>query len=31
LRDATGWSPTTSIETGLPRMVQWHLGYFSRP
>ena len=28
LRAATGWSPTTPIDLGLPRMVQWYRGYF---
>lgn len=28
LRQATGWSPTTSIDEGLPRMVAWYREYF---
>ncbi|MEO7641907.1 MAG: SDR family NAD(P)-dependent oxidoreductase [Ramlibacter sp.] len=28
LRQATGWSPSTSIETGLPQMVRWYRDYF---
>jgi UDP-glucuronate 4-epimerase len=28
LRQATGWSPATSIAVGLPRMVEWYRGYF---
>lgn len=29
LRLATGWSPSTSIETGLPRMTRWYRDYFA--
>ncbi|HET8747347.1 MAG TPA: NAD-dependent epimerase/dehydratase family protein [Ramlibacter sp.] len=28
LRAATGWAPTTPIEVGLPRLVQWYRDYF---
>jgi UDP-glucuronate 4-epimerase len=29
LRKATGWVPSTRIETGLPKMVRWYRDYFS--
>jgi len=28
LFQATGWAPSTPIETGLPRMVEWYRSYF---
>jgi UDP-glucuronate 4-epimerase len=31
LAAATGWAPSTTIDTGLPRLVQWYLGYFRKP
>ncbi|MGV3494273.1 MAG: protein CapI, partial [Ramlibacter sp.] len=28
LHDATGWAPSTTIEVGLPRMVEWYRAYY---